>query len=139
MKNQEASQLYQLNKSNREDDVILERNTGVKDWQHPAETITILKDSNESTSSTQIYTDGSKTEHGVGAGIAIFRFGKHLKNLKYRLNKKYTNNQAKQVAVLRAMEYIEKNRIGRQNDHNIYRQPSYIGRSQQKHQPLMFH
>ena len=81
---QEASQLYQLNESNREDDVILERNIGVKDWQHPAETITILKESNESTSPTQIYTDGSKTEHGVGAGIAIFRFGKHLKNLKNR-------------------------------------------------------
>ena len=30
-----------------------------------------------------------------------------------------------------------KNRTGRQNDHNIYRQPSYIGRCQQKHKPLM--
>ena len=46
-----------------------------------AETITILTDSNESTSSTQIFTDGSKSEQGVGAGIAIFRLGKHFKNI----------------------------------------------------------
>jgi hypothetical protein len=41
IKIQEVSQLYQLTKSNREDEVLFDRTIGVKDWQHPAETITI--------------------------------------------------------------------------------------------------
>jgi ribonuclease HI len=86
--------------------ILFDRNIGVKEWQHPAETITIPTDSNESTNSTQIFTDGSKSERGVGAGIAIFRLGKHYRNLQYRLNKRCTNNQAEQLAILRAMEYI---------------------------------
>ena len=88
IKIQETSQLYQLTKSNRGDEVLFDRIIGVKDWQHPAETITVLMDSNESTSSTQIFTDGSKSEQGVGVGIAIFRLGKHVKNIQYRLNKR---------------------------------------------------
>ena len=86
-KNSETSQLYHLTKSNRGDEVLFDQTIGVKDWQHPAETITILMDSNESTSSTQIFIDGSKSDQGVGAGIAIFRLGKHFKNIQYRLNK----------------------------------------------------
>jgi hypothetical protein len=87
IKIQETSQLYQLTESNRGEEVLFDLTTGVKDWQYPAETITILTDSNESTNSTQIFTDGSKSEQGIGAGIAIFRLGKHFKNLQYRLNK----------------------------------------------------
>jgi ribonuclease HI len=73
--------------------------------------MTILTDSNESTSSTQIFTDGRKSEQGVGAGIAIFRLGKHFRNIQYGLNKRCTNNQAEQLAILRAMEYIENTEI----------------------------
>jgi hypothetical protein len=87
IKIQETSQFYQLTKGNRDEEVLFDRDMGVKYWQHPAETITFLTDSNESASLTQIFTDGSKSEQGVGTGIAIFRLGKHLKNLQYRLNK----------------------------------------------------
>jgi hypothetical protein len=47
---------------------------GVKYWHHPAETIDKLPyRKNEETSTIQVFTDGSKSEQGVGAGIAILR------------------------------------------------------------------
>jgi ribonuclease HI len=48
------------------------------------------------------------TERGVGSGIAIFRSGESIKTIKFRLNKKCTNNQAEQFAILSALEYIKK-------------------------------
>jgi len=52
-------------------------------------------------------TDGSKNERGVGSGIAIFSGSSLKTTLKYRLNEKCTNNQAEQMAILKAMEYIQ--------------------------------
>jgi hypothetical protein len=71
--------------------------------------LTILKDSNEDDNSIQIFTDGSRTEQGVGAGAAIFILvtGKHTMSLKYRLYKRCTNNQLEQVAILKSLEYIK--------------------------------
>jgi ribonuclease HI len=80
---------------------------GVKFWHHPAETITFLTENNEETSTIKIFTDGSKSEQEVGAGIAIFGSGSHIKSPKYRLNKRCTNNQAEQLAISRALEYTE--------------------------------
>ena len=55
----------------------------------------------------QIYTDGSKTEKGVGSGIVIYRYGQHIRNLQFKLNKKCTKNQAEQLAILKALESID--------------------------------
>jgi len=79
----------------------------VKHWQHPAETITFLTENNEETSTIQIFTDGSKSEQEVRAGVAIFKSGTHIKGLKYKINKRCTNYQAEQLAILRALEYTE--------------------------------
>jgi len=59
---------------------------------------------NKEDSSLQIYTDGSKTEKGVGSRIAIYRSGQNIRTLLLELNKKYTNNQAEQLAILKALE-----------------------------------
>ena len=86
---------------------------GVKYWHHPAETITFLTEDNEETSTIQIFTDGSKSELGVGAGIVIFKSGNLINSMKYRLNKRCTNNQAEQLAILKALEFTEN--IGRED------------------------
>ena len=83
---------------------------GVKHWLHPAVKISILRDNNEDNSTTQIFTDGIKSKEGVGAGIAVYRSGTHTKILKYRLNKRCTNNQAEQLMILKSLEYIENHR-----------------------------
>jgi hypothetical protein len=84
---EEALQFYQLTRGNTKEEALVDCDMGVKYWHHPAETITVLTENNEETSTIQIFTDGSKSEQGVGVGVAIFRSGNHMKNLKYRLNK----------------------------------------------------
>jgi len=54
--------------------------------------ITFLSENNEETCTIPIFTEGSKSERGVGAGVAICISGKHMKSLKYRLNKRCNNN-----------------------------------------------
>jgi len=78
IKIQEASKFYPLTKGNRREEVLVDRDIGVKYWLHPADTITFLTERNEAAGLIQIFTDGSKSEQGVGAGIAIFRSGNHF-------------------------------------------------------------
>ena len=51
----------------------------VKDWLHPADTVRITELPEEE---IQRYTDGSKNDNGVGAGIDIFIKGKLLTTAK---------------------------------------------------------
>jgi hypothetical protein len=106
IKSEEAAQLYQLTRGSRKEEAIIDQGTGVKHWQHPAAKVTIFQD-NKDNSTTQIFTDGSKSEQGVGAGIAVYRSGTYTKSLKYRLNNRCTNNQAEQLAILKSLEYIK--------------------------------
>jgi len=103
----EAAQYYQLTRGSTNEEAQTDCDMGVKHWHHPAETITFLTEDNEETSTIQIFTDGSKSEQGAGAGIAIFESGNHIKSLKCRLNKRCTNNQAEQLAILGALQYTE--------------------------------
>jgi hypothetical protein len=103
----EASQLYHLTKGNKKEKLLVDCDMEVKYWQHPAETLIFLTGNNEETSTIQIFTDRSKSEQGVGAGVAIFKSGIHITSLQYKLNKRCTNNQAEQQAILRALEYTE--------------------------------
>jgi ribonuclease HI len=54
-----------------------------------------------------VYTDGSKSETGVGAGIAVFENTNLIATQRFRLNGRCTNNQAEQLAILQALEYIQ--------------------------------
>jgi hypothetical protein len=105
IKIEKAFQFYQLTKGSTKVEVLVDRDMGVRYWHHLAETITFLTENNKETSTIQILTDRSMSEQGVGAGVAIFRSGKHIKSIKYRLNKSCTNNQAEQLAMVTALEY----------------------------------
>jgi ribonuclease HI len=54
----------------------------------------------------QIFTDGSKSEYGVGAGIAIFIQSKLAHQIRYTQHKRYSNNQAEKLAIFKALETI---------------------------------
>ena len=56
----------------------------------------------------QIFTDGSKSEHGVVAGIAIFIQGKLAQQARYTLHKRCSKNQAEQLAIVKALQSIGK-------------------------------
>jgi hypothetical protein len=100
-------QFYQLTRGSTEEDELVVSDMEVKHWHHPAETIIYLTEVNEEASTTQIFTDGSKSKQGEGASIAIFRSGNHIKSLKYGLNERSIDNQAENLAILRALEYTE--------------------------------
>ena len=58
-----------------------------------------------------IYTDGSRNEQGVGAGLAMFSGNKLVTTLKYRLDNRCSNNQAEQLVIAKALEALEKTDI----------------------------
>jgi len=72
IKIEEAAQLYQLTKGTANDKTQFDKDMEVRYWQHPAEASISSTDGKEENGSMHIYTDGSKTEKGVGSGIAFF-------------------------------------------------------------------
>jgi ribonuclease HI len=64
----------------------------------------------------QIFTDGSKSEQGVGSGVAIFTVKVLTEQLKFKLDDRCTNNQAEQLAIVKALEVIETQQL-KQNEH----------------------
>ena len=59
----------------------------------------------------QIFTDGSKSEQGVEAGIAIFIQSKLTQQLRYTLYNRCSKNQAEQLAIVKTLETIKKSQI----------------------------
>ena len=108
IKIEEAAQLYQLTKGTAYDKTQFDKVMEVRYWQHLAEASISSTDKKEENGSMHIYTDGSKTEKGVGSGIAFFESGQHTKSVQCRLNERCTNNQADQLVILAALQYIEK-------------------------------
>jgi len=107
LKIEQAAEFYLHTRSHIKDTEQFDNNKEARFWQHPAETVIRTSEGNEEDSPLQSYTDGSKTEKGVGSGIAIYRSGQNIRTLQFKLNKKCTNNQAEQLAILKALESIE--------------------------------
>jgi len=79
----------------------------IRHWIHPSKHITITEGQEKTTHTLQVYTDGSKGEDGVGSGIAVFAGPNLITTQMYRLNEHCTNNQAEQLAILKALECIQ--------------------------------
>jgi ribonuclease HI len=78
-----------------------------KKWPHPAEAAAIVEGTEYEEQTLQIYTDGSKNEQGVGAGVTIFSGQKLITKLQYKLDSRCSNNQAEQLAIAKAIETLE--------------------------------
>jgi hypothetical protein len=77
-----------------------------KEWLHPADSVRITEQQEEH--DIQIFTDGSKSEYGVGAGISIFIQNELVHQLRYTLHNRCSNNQAEQLAIVKPLEKIGK-------------------------------
>jgi len=64
---------------------MYDREMDIKNWIHPAKLITIIEAKENSTHNIQTYTDGSKSEAGVGSGIAVSTGGNLKTTLRYRI------------------------------------------------------
>jgi len=54
----------------------------------------------------QAYIDGSKYEQSVGSGATVFIGKKIVAQIKLKLDIRYSNNQAEQLAIIKALEAI---------------------------------
>jgi hypothetical protein len=80
----------------------------VNKWPHPAWRVTITEISELTTYLIEIYMDGSKDGGKVGAGVAIYLNKQLVKQFKYKLQNCCSNNQAEQIAILKALEQLPK-------------------------------
>jgi hypothetical protein len=83
-----------------------DRETELKNWPNTVNVVKTTEDNGYEQRTITIYTDGSKNEHGVGSGVAIFVKQK-LAQLQFRLGIKCSNNQAEQLAIVKALEATE--------------------------------
>jgi ribonuclease HI len=104
---EEEAKLYNIMRKSQ--DHVIDRAVQPKDWLHPADSVRITEQQCEQ--AIQIFTDDSKSEHGVGAGISVFIQSKPADQLRYTLHKRCSNNQAEQWAIVKALETIEKSHI----------------------------
>jgi hypothetical protein len=75
-------------------------------WPHPARREDIMKTTELITYRTEIFTDGSKIGDKVGAGLAIYKDKRLVRQYKYRLQNHCSNNQAEQIAILKSLEQL---------------------------------
>jgi ribonuclease HI len=87
-----------------------------KNWIHPAVIISVdtMDDSEESL--WQVFTNGSKSKQGVGSGVAVFKGQELMEQLKFKLENRCSNNQAEQLAIIKALEAIQKQQVN-YNEH----------------------
>ena len=81
-----------------------DRDMELENWTHPATHIKTIEGEEESLHSIEAYTDGSKSDLGVGAGVVIFLDNNIMKTMQFRLNERCSNNQAEQMAILKALD-----------------------------------
>jgi len=78
---------------------LFDREMEVKHWTHPANTVEITDGQVDSKHNIYVYTDGSKSEHGVGSGIAILKDSILIDTEKYKIDGRCSNNQVEQQAI----------------------------------------
>jgi hypothetical protein len=104
IKAEEAANIYRTTKD--KGNLQLDHDTDQKDWTHPAETVDICDSNDLKEYTIHIYTDGSKSEKGVGSRVAIYTNHKLTHQIKYKLHNSCSNNQAEQTAIIKALETL---------------------------------
>jgi len=104
IKVEEAARRYNVWKGHGSNTQNIDREVKINRWPQPAEFENIIETNDSNDHTIQIYTDGSKGLRGVGAGVAIFSSNKPTARYKYKIDHRCSNNQAEQLAFLKALE-----------------------------------
>jgi hypothetical protein len=105
IKIKETAELYKIIRGNRHKNSVIDHDKLPKQWLHPAARIIATDNRKEESTPIYIYTDGSKSEQGVGAGI--IRPGTPTVKMMYRMDTRCTNIQTEAFAILKELEYIQ--------------------------------
>jgi len=103
---QETAQ-YKIKQKSGNSEIEWDCDVEIENWPHPAEVGTIHKVEGNEETSVHVYTDGSKQEEGVGSGAVIFKGCAMIAKLQFKLDNRCSNNQAEQLAILKALEKLE--------------------------------
>jgi len=105
IKAEETAKLYRIiwDRKNHQ----LDPEAEPKDWTHQTGSFSISEQNEEKEHTIQIFRDGSKNEHGVGSGIAIYIQNKLTHQMKNKLHDSCSNNQAEQIAIVKGLQAIE--------------------------------
>jgi len=79
----------------------------IQNWPHAAEFGIIHEVVGNEETSIQVYTDGRKQEQGVASEAVIFKGSEMIAKLQIKLDNRCFNNQAEQLAILKALEKLE--------------------------------
>jgi ribonuclease HI len=107
IKTEEAVKQYNVRKGKGSQTQELDTVVDLKDWPHPADCVTITEAKDYKEPTVQAYTDGNKCEQGVGSGAAIFIGKETVAQFRLKLDSRCSNNQAEQLAIIKALEAIE--------------------------------
>jgi len=103
-KAEEVARRYDVWKGQRSNTRNIDREAKINRWPQPAEFVNIIETNGSNDHTIQIYTNESKGLRGVGAGVAIFFSKKPTERNKFKLEHRCSNNQAEQLAILKALE-----------------------------------
>jgi ribonuclease HI len=116
--NKETAELYKIGRGNRHKSLQIDNDKLPKQWLLPADRAiaTDTDNTREDLTPIKIYTDGSKSAHGVRAGVVMI--GPETKSVKlmYRMDSGCTNNHAEAFTILKALEYIQNNQRNKEED-----------------------
>jgi late competence protein required for DNA uptake (superfamily II DNA/RNA helicase) len=108
LKIEEAVRIYNLKEDRGNQIRAKDREVELKYWQHPADEAKILEADENKDQIIHAYTDGSKTRHGVGSGVALYIGTDLALKEKFKLDDICSNNQAEQLEITKALEAIGK-------------------------------
>ena len=93
IKVKETAELYKIIKVNSYMNFRIDHDKLRNQWPHPAYSAIFIDEDNtqEIPTNINIYTDGSKSEQGVGAGIAIVSQGKTTAEIMFKMDTRCTN------------------------------------------------
>jgi hypothetical protein len=105
IKAEETANVYRIIRDRKKHQ--LDHEIELKDWTHPADTVTISEQNEANEHTIEIYTAGSKNAHGVRSGTFIYVQNMLTHQMNHKLHDKCSNNQAEQMAIVKALQAIE--------------------------------
>lgn len=108
----EASKIYRATHGMIEDgSTIYDAPLPLRLWHHPAERTTIDEVDFKTPYPIKIFTDGSKYQGNVGAAAVIYKQDSVIHKIKSKLHEVCSNNQAEQIAILSALQFIHSKQL----------------------------
>jgi len=106
IKAEEGATRYDVWKGHRANTQKIDREVELNQWPHAADFVNITETNRCDDQMIRMYTDSSKGERGVRAGVVIFVSNKLIACHKFKLNHRCSNNQTEELAIIKALYLI---------------------------------